>query len=95
MLKKIKLYFESDRAFAPPFTHTNTYLVFLTAEYPQNDVITLKIGTCVLKEKCLATTCCRSVLHVFAFCVVLTLNESFCSFIPEVEIKQQAKETLK
>ena len=70
MFKKIKLNFESVRAFAPPFTQTNTYLVSLTVEYPQKDVITSKIGTFVLKEKCLATTCSRSVL--LAFCVVLT-----------------------
>ena len=33
---------------APPLTYTNTFHASLTEEYPQRDVITSELGTCVL-----------------------------------------------
>ena len=46
--KKNKLYFASPIPLAPPFTLTNTVHASLTEEYPQRDVITSELGTCVL-----------------------------------------------
>ena len=45
--QKIKLYYASHIALAPPFTKTNTFHASLTEEYPQRDVIMSELRTCV------------------------------------------------